>query len=183
MAELDDDLARRMVALVTTLAGRGVRWAVRVAVVVFVAAAAMYLLGLAALDGSVGDVWPVLGALIGLAAVAAPLLAAWRLHRVQRDASALVADVRTLVGRNAEARRVVIDTVEAGTPTGDRSIVVYQRRDFGDLQRMAVSAEDLPALPSALTAVRSFPGLLLIGVLATMGFAFVGFVFLIALAF
>lgn len=182
MADLDE-LARRLVGVVTTLAGRGVRWALRVAVVVGLAAVAMYLLGLAALDGPVGRVWPVLGALIGLAAVGAPLLAAWRLRSVRKDATTLVTDVRTLMTRDVDARRVVIDTVETEAPTGDRSVVLHQRRDFGDLHRLAVGADDLRSLPGALAAVMTFPGLLIIGVLATLAFAFVSFIFLIALAF
>src|SRR5690606_14493258 len=99
MADLDE-LARRMTGLVANLADRGVRWAVRVAVLVALAAASTYLLGLAALDGPVGRVWPVLGALIGVAAIAAPLLAAWRLRSVRKDAPQLVGEVRTLMGRN-----------------------------------------------------------------------------------
>ena len=177
-----DDLARRLVALVMVLAGRGVHWALRVAVVVAVAAAVMYLLGLAALGGSVGSVWPVLGAIIGLAAISAPLLAAWRLREVTQHADELVGDVRALMSSSTDAQRVVVDTVESGPPTGSTSIVVYQGRDFGDLRQMATSAH-LPSLPGALRAVTTYPALLLIGILATLGFAFVSLVFLIALAF
>lgn len=182
MADLDE-LAGRLVQLVTALAGRGVRWALRVAVVVAIAAAVMYLLGLAALDGPVGRAWPVLGAILGLAAVAAPLLAAWRLRTVRREATTLVGEVRTLMGRNADAQRVVIETVETGIPTGERSVVVYQSRDFGDLHRLALHTGELRTLPSALSAVTTFPGLLIVGVLATLVFGFVSFIFLIALAF
>ena len=181
MADVDD-LARRLVALVMALAGRGIRWALRVAVVVAIAAAVMYLLGLAALGGSVGSVWPVLGAIIALAAISAPLLAAWRLREVTQHADALVGDVRTLMAGSADAQRVVVDTVETGRPTGDTSIVVYQSRDFGDLRQMATSAH-LHSLPAALRAVTTYPALLLIGILATLCFAFVSLIFLIALAF
>jgi len=176
-----EDLARRLVALVMALAGRGVRWALRVAVVVFLSGAVMYVLGLAALEGSMGQVWPVLGAILALGAVSAPLLAAWRLHAVRDDATGLVGDVNALMSGSTDARRAVIDTVETGAPAGERSIVVYQSRDFGDLRRLATSAH-LRSLPSALRAVMSFPGLLLLGVLATVAFGFVSFVFLIALA-
>jgi hypothetical protein len=177
-----DDLARRLVALVVALARRGVRWALRVAVVVAVAAAVMYVLGLAALGGSVGSVWPVLGAVIALAAISAPLLAAWRLRDVTAHSEALVGDVRALMSGSADARRVVVDTVETGQPTGETSIVVYQSRDLGDLRRMATSAH-LHSLPRALRAVTTYPALLLIAVLATLGFGFASLVFLIALAF
>jgi hypothetical protein len=177
-----DELAERLVAFVTTLARGGERWAIRGAVLVTAAALVTYLLGLAALDGSAEQVWAVIGAAIGLAAIGVPLLAAWRLRAVRRRAPELVGDVRTLMGRNRDAERLVIETVESGQPTGDRSMVVYRSQDFGDLQRIAVSTGDLRVLPDALTAVRSYPGLLVIGVLAILGFGFLSFVFLVALA-
>lgn len=186
MADVDE-LASRLTALVTTVAGRGVRWATRVALVVFVAAAIMYLLGLQALDGPVGRIWPVLGAVIGLAAVAAPLLARWRLGTVTKKATAIVGEVRTLVAGDGTARRVVIDTVEAGQPpTNGQASIVVARSDgagFRDLRRVVGTTAGLRELPGALVAVTTFPGLLAIGVAAILIFGFVSFVFLIALAF
>jgi hypothetical protein len=178
MADVDD-LARRLVALVMALAGRGIRWALRVALVVGLAAAVMYLLGLAAIGGTA---WAVFGAVVAIAAVGAPLLAAWRLREVTQHADALVGDVRSLMAGSTDARRVVVETVETGQPTGDTSIVVYQSRDFSSLRDMATSA-DLRSLPGALRAVTTYPFLLLVGILATILFGFASLIFLIALAF
>jgi hypothetical protein len=186
MADVDE-LASRLTALVTNVAGRGVRWASRVALVVFVAAVIMYLLGLQALDGPVGRIWPVLGAVIGLAAVAAPLLARWRLGAVTKRASAIVGEVRTLVAGDGTARRVVIDTVEASQPamTGQGSMIVVRSdgASFRDLRRVVSTTANLRDLPGALVAVTTFPGLLAIGVAATLVFGFISLIFLIALAF
>ena len=44
-------------------------------------------------------------------AVGAPLLARWRLSSVLRRTNDLVGDIRTLISRDADAQRVVIETV------------------------------------------------------------------------
>jgi len=181
-----DELAGALTRLVTSVARRGARWATRVAVVVFVAGLVMYLLGLAALGGSVGRVWPWLGAVIVLAAVAAPLLARWRLTSVSKDATGLVAEVRTLVSGSADAHRVVVDTVETADRVGAEPAATLRGvevHEFRDLRRLAGTAQDLRRLPLALAAVTTFPGLLAIGILATMAFGFVSLIFLLALAF
>lgn len=182
MADLDD-LARQLGSTLDRVARGAVRWTGRVAIVTAVAAAVMYLLGLRALDGPLGDVWPWLGALIGLAAIAPPAWAAWQLRTVHRSSSDIVSDVRTLLGRSTEAQRVVIDTVEVQEPTGDRTLIVSRGRDLGDLRRVVGTGVDLKALPMALATLTSVPFRLLLGVLATLAFAAISVVFLIALAF
>ncbi|MFV0308008.1 MAG: hypothetical protein ACK5OX_09735 [Desertimonas sp.] len=182
MADLDD-LARNLGGLIDRLAGGAVRWSIRVALITGVAALVMYLLGLQALGGAVGNIWTWFGAAIGLAAVAAPAWAAWQLRAVHRDTSGIVADVRTVLTRDPAAQRVVIDTVEVDEPTGQRALMVYQGRDLGDLRRVVGASNDLRSLPMALAALTSLPLRLLVGVFATVAFAFVSFVFLIALAF
>lgn len=181
MADVDE-LARNLTAFLDRLSRGATRWAVRVAVAAAIAAVAMYLLGLAALDGPVGRIWPWFGALIGLAAVAAPAWAAWQLSSIRRNATGIVGDVRTVLGRSNEAQRVVVDTVEANEPTGDRSIMVVRNQDFGDLRRIVGAGSDLKSLPVALAALASLPARLLIGVLATLAFAALSFLFLLALA-
>lgn len=180
-----DELARRAVATVSTLAQRGATLATGVAGAVAVVAGVVYLLGLAALDGSTRSGWLVVGGVLVVVAVGAPLLARSRLNRVRRDAGALVADVRTLIQRNSAAERVVIETFEApppGTPgaRGARPDVVVQTRRFGDLRRLVGTADDLRTLPVALSAVASFPGLLAISLLLTPVFLVLGLMFLIA---
>lgn len=182
MAELDE-LARNLGHLLDRLARGSARWALRVAVATAIAAVAMYLLGLAALEGPVGQIWPWLGAIVGLAAIAAPAWAAWQLHAVHRSANSIVGEVRTVLGRSDEAQRIVVDTVEANEPTGTTSITVYRARDFGDLRRVVGAGSDLKALPAALATMTTLPFRLLVGVLATLAFAVVSFVFLLALAF
>ena len=182
MADLDA-LAHQLGGLLDGVARRSVRWAARVAIVTALAAVVMYVLGLQALDGPAGDAWAWLGAAIGIAAVAAPAWAAWQLRAVHRDARGIVADVRTLLDRDVDAKRVVIDTVEVNEATGERSTVVYRAPDMRDLRRVASAGADLKSLPLALAALSTLPFRLLVGVLATLAFAAISFVFLLALAF
>ena len=100
---------------------------------------------------------------------------------MQRSATELVADVRTLIDRNAEARRVVIDTVEQPAPEGSRSTaVVVDGRRFTNLRTVAGTANDLRSLPSAMVAVTTFPFLLFVSLALLPVFFVLGVVFLIA---
>ena len=80
--------------------------------IIGVVALGAFAIGLAALEGSTRSAWPVIGAVLAVVTIGAPLLAAWRLGRIRAHPSALFDDVRTLLTRNAEAERIVIDTVE-----------------------------------------------------------------------
>lgn len=179
-----DDLARRAVGVVTALARRGTFLAVRVAFAVAIVALMAYGLGLAGLKGSTRSAWAIVGGILVVITVGAPLLAAWRLRRVRTHADQLVADVRTLMTNNAEAERIVIETVEvdqrgpATTPA-----IVGQAPQFARLRQVAVTTGNLPELPGTLQAVGSFPALLALAVLLTLVFLVLGFVFLLALVF
>jgi len=180
MADVDE-LARRAVATVSLLAEKGAKLAGAVALFVGAGSVIVYLLGLAALEGSARSVWVVAGAVLVVIAAGAPLLARWRLSSVRRDATSLVTDVRTLLERNTDARRVVTDTVEHEAPAGTRSpaVVVHSRR-FTNLRQVAGTANDLRSLPSALLAVTTFPYLLAISVALLPVFFILGLIFLIA---
>lgn len=183
MADVDE-LARRTTALVTGLARKGMTLATGVAVLVLIVGGLSYLTGLAGLDGSARSLWTVLGLVMLVVAVGAPLLARWRLSSVSRRANELVGDIRTLISRDADAQRVVIETVavdeRAPSDVRDPRPVVYDSRQFNRLRTVTVKANDLRELPSALVAVTTFPGLLAIALLGVVVFGLLGFVFLIA---
>jgi len=180
MAEIDE-LARRAVALLQLLAQRGAQLAFVVAMFVGAAGLVTFLLGLAAFEGGARSAWVAIGIALVLVAVGAPLLAGWRLSAVRRDATSLLTDVRTLLARNADAERVVIETVEQSDLVGARSpaVVVHSRR-FANLRSIAGTANDLRSLPSAMLAVTTFPALLAVGLVFLPVFFILGFVFLIA---
>lgn len=186
MADVDQ-LARQAATLVTALAHKGMGLATGVAVVVFVIGGLSYLTGLAGLEGSARSLWMVLGLIMLVVAVGAPLLARWRLASVLRRAGELAGDIRTLITRDADAQRVVIETVavDEPPPLGGREPrpVIYDSRQFDRLRTASVRASDLRELPSALHAVTTFPGLLLIAVLGIVVFGLLGFLFFLALIF
>ncbi len=182
MADLDA-LARRAVAAVMDLARRGISLAIGLALITAIISLAAFALGLAALEGSTRRAWTVIGGTMLVIAVGAPLLAGWRLWQIRRSADSLVADVRKLLTNNAEAERVVIETIEVEEATGAASpAVVGQSAQFTRLRRVALSTADLRTLPAALRAVTLFPALLAIAILFSLVFAVLGFLFLVAWA-
>lgn len=184
MADLDA-LAQRAVATVNTLAARASTLAAGISGIVGVVAVLVYLLGLAALEGRARSGWMIVGAVLVVVAVGAPLLARWRLGSVRRNSTELVGEVRTLLHQGTDAQRIVIDTFDRSAPdveTGGvrRPAVVVQTRQFDDFRNLAASVSHLRRLPAAMTAVTSFPGLLAIGLILMLVFLVLGFVFLLA---
>ncbi len=123
-----------------------------------------------------------------LLAVGAPLLATFRLRSIPRKANSLVGELRTLVNRNSEAKRIVIDTVEAEPDTaqsmnarggfaGSRTPpVVLQFQRFSSLRSFATS-DDVKNLASVVQTVGSLPGLVAGGIALTGIGAVLGFIF------
>ena len=115
MADIDE-LARRTTAMVMSLARRAMGLATGVALVSLVIGGLSYLTGLAALDGSARSAWTLVGAVMLVVAVGAPLLARFRLSSISKDATELVLELGTLISGNADAQRVVIETVAVDQP-------------------------------------------------------------------
>jgi hypothetical protein len=182
-----DELARRTTNLVTTLARKGMALATGVAVLVAIVGGLAYLTGLAGLDGSARSAWTVVGAVLLVVAVGAPLVARWRLGAVRRHANELVGDVRTLITRDGEAQRVVIETVavEERDPAEVAELrpVLYDSRQFTRLRQVTVTATDLRALPGVMRTLTTFPALLGVALLGVLVFGVLGFLFLLAWVF
>ena len=181
-----DVLARQTTALVSNLARKGMALATGLALVTLLVGGLSYLTGLAGLEGSAHSAWTVIGAVMLVGAVGAPLLARWRLAGVRRRVDQLVGEVRTLITRSPEAQRVVIDTVaidDQPPEISDLRPVVYDSRQFDRLRTVSVDAGDLHELPAALTAVATLPLLLAIALLGVVVFGILGFFFLLAWAF
>ncbi len=182
MADIDE-LARRTGGLIANLARRGMELATGFALVTLVVGGLSYLTGLAALDGSARSAWALVGAVMLVIAVGAPLLARWRLSSVLRRTSALAGELMSLMRRDAAAQRVVIETVAVEEPIGpttDMRPVIYDSRQFNRLHQVSVRAGDLRELPSALRAVTTFPLLLLTALVGILVFGVLGFLFLVA---
>ena len=177
-----DTLARQMTLLVTGLARRVMVITLGVALVAFMVGGLSYLTGLAGLDGSARSAWTVIGAVMLIIAVGAPLLASWRLSTVSKHATELVTEIGRLISKDPAAEKVVIDTVtvEPSPADGTRMPAMIETRQFSRLRQTTLTASDLRQLPGALRAVTTFPWLLLIAVVLTLVFGVLGFLFLIA---
>ena len=185
MADVDV-LARQTTTLVSNLARKGMALATVIAGVTLLVGGLSYLTGLAGLDGSARSAWVVVGAVMLVIAVGAPLLARWRLAGIRRHLDSLVGEVRTLITRDPEAQRVVIETVavdDQPAEVTDLRPVVYESRQFDRLRVVSVKAGDLRELPGALRTVTTFPVLLVIALLGIVVFGILGFFFLLAWAF
>ena len=114
--------------------------------------------------------------------VGAPLLARWRLSRIRKDATELVREFRTLMASDASAERVVIEAMEAGEDrsSGATPAVVGQTAQFNRLRTVAFQTNDLRSLAFALRSLTTFPLYLGVGVLMSLVFAILGFLFLVA---
>ncbi len=183
MADLDQ-LARRATALVSDLARKGMAVATGIALVTLLIGGLSYLTGLAGLDGSARSAWMLIGGVMLVGAVGAPLLARWRLSRVRRHVDQLVGEIRTLITRDAAAQQVVIETVAYDdaqpAPVRDLRPAVYDSRQFNRLRVVSGGAGDLKELTSALYAVTTFPWLLLLALCGVVVFGVLGFLFLVA---
>ena len=183
MADVDD-LARRTTTLIAGLARKGLSLATGVVVVVLVICGLSYLTGLAALEGSARSAWAIVGLAMLVVAVGAPLLARWRLGAVTKRTSELMSEIRSLITRDADAQRVVIETVayEEAQPQDVRDLrpVVYDSRQFNRLRQVTVKAGDVGRLPVVLRSLVTLPYLLGIALLGIVVFGLLGFLFTIA---
>ena len=188
-----DALVDRAVSVVSTIARRGSTLTTGVAIMAALVFGAAYVVGLAAFGGGTRTAWAIIGGVMLLVAVGAPLLATFRLRSIPHKANHLVGELRTLLNRDESARRVVIDTVEAepgaaqsintrgafgaGGIGGTRSPeVVIQFQRLSQLRTFARS-DDVRNIAHVARTIGSLPVLVSAGILLTGLGAFLGFVF------
>ncbi len=190
MSEIDD-IVQRVVHGVTTIAGKAARFSTRLLLITSVICVGGFLLGVAALSGGIRTVWIVLGIFFGAIAIGGAFLARWRVGSVKRHVPELADEVRTLVSEGRETGRTVIETFVIdgdGDGDGERggfasgSALVVGRQMYGFRGTVGSGLESSARLTAAITALTSFPGLILAAIAITLVFAFLGFIFLIALA-
>ncbi|CAN5479508.1 hypothetical protein BH24ACT5_BH24ACT5_22140 [soil metagenome] len=191
-ADQIERLVEQAIGAVGSLARRGSTLTTGVAVIAGVVSIAAYLVGLAAFDGGARAVWAVVGAVLVVAAAGAPLLASMRLRRIPRQATALHTELRALLGRSDEARRVVVETV-AHEPDDDLKgdgaeseplaasasrtpAVVVQSQRFHSLRQLAATSGDVKTLASVTASLASLPGLVAVGLVGTGIAAVAGFI-------
>lgn len=185
MNELEQ-IAQRVVATVTMIAAKAVRFARKLLIGVAIVCVGSYLLGIAAFDGTARSVWIVLGAVFAALAIGGPLLAMWRIGLVTRNVPELVDEVRTLITQGPAASRTVIDTFDAddpGRPADSRSAITLTREVAGLRGLVGSGLDGSARLTAAVTALTGFPATVLAAIAITVVFAFLAVIFLVALAF
>lgn len=177
------ELASRAVDSLLTLVHRGTRLAFGTLVIVVVVCLGGFALGLAALSGGIETVWIIFGGFAAFVAIGAVGLAMFRLWAITRLGTALVTDVERLIKGDPRSERVVIETVEASDGVQDQSAVVMSRQFFtmSNTVDAAGTAGQFTALAVALRSVTTFPLLILLAVMITVGFAGLGFLFFLGL--
>lgn len=184
MAEIDE-LVRRAVDTVTLIAGKAAGFATRILLFTIVVCVGGFLLGVAALSDGIESVWIVLGVVFGSIAIGGALVARWRVGSVRRHVPELADEVRTLIAQGEDTTRTVVETFvvdgdDEGADTG--SAIVLSRQMYGFRNMAGAGLESTTRLAAAVTALTTFPGLVLASILISMVFAFFGCIFLIALA-
>lgn len=184
-----DRHVQRAVDGITAIASRAAAFSTRLLLGTLLVCVGGFLLGAAALTGGIQTVWIVLGVVFGAIAIGSAFVARWRVGSVRRHVPELADEVRTLISEGATGTRTVIDTFtidEDGDGRRDGldggSAFVMSRQMYGFRDMAGSGIESSARLTAAVTALTSFPLLVLAAVLISLVFAFLGVIFLIALA-
>jgi hypothetical protein len=181
-----DRLVDAAMGALGSLARRGSTLTTGVALIALVVVGLAYAIGIAALDGSAQSAWVLLGGILLVSAVGAPLLASMRLRAIPKSTTKLATELRGLLGQSDEARQVVIETVAHDEPASDGRplpAIVYQSQHFTTLRTLAGTSEDFKDLAVVFHRVATLPGLVAIGLLLTALGALCGFVLFLVLIF
>ena len=188
MSEIDE-LVQRTVDTVTMIAGKAAGFATKLFIGAAVVCIGGFLLGIAALSGGIQTVWIVLGIVFGAIAIGGALVARWRVGSVKRHVPELADEVRTLISDGKQTSRTVIESfVVDADGDGERdgfsggSAIVMSKQMFGFKNVVGSGLESSARLTAAVTALTSFPGLVLAAIGISIVFGFLGVIFLIALA-
>ena len=174
------DLATRTVDSLLTLVRRGTRLAFGTLLVVVVVCVGTFALGIAALSNGIETVWIVAGGFAAVVAIGAVVLAMLRLWAITRLGSALVTEVERLIAGDPQSERVVVETVEASDGVQDQSAMVMSRQFF-TMSNTVGTAGQFGALAVALKSVTTFPLLILLATVVTIGMAGLGVLFFLGL--
>jgi len=175
------DLAARAVDSLLELVRRGTRLAVGTLIIVVVVCLGGFALGIAALSSGIETVWIIFGGFAAFVAIGSVGLAMFRLWVITRLGSALITDVERLIAGDPRSERVVIETIEASDGVQDQSAMVMSRQFFG-MSETVGTAGQFTALAVALRSVTTFPLLLLLATVITIGFAGLSLLFLLGIA-
>ena len=175
------DLATQAVDSLLTLVHRGTRLAFGTMLIVIVVCLGCFALGIAALSDGIETVWIIFGGFAAFVAIGSVGLAMFRLWAITKLGTALITDVERLIAGDPRSERVVIDTIEASDGVQDQSAVVMSRQFF-TMSDTVGTAGQFTALAVALKSVTTFPLLILLATVITIGMAGLSLLFLLGLA-
>jgi hypothetical protein len=178
----NEGLVDRAVATITRLAHKVTRAATLLLLASIVICVGSFLLGLEALSGGIESVWIVLAFFFGAIAIGCAARARLRIGRVRKHVPEIANDIRQLV---ADGRSDVVTIVVQDDDLASGSALELSRGMSGSESMRRVTSQGLANsanFADALRAITTFPWLAIITVLITSVFAFLGLIFLIALA-
>ena len=182
MSDIDGRVTRTISTL-TMVTDRVTRFSTKLLLAVGVVSVGSFLLGLAALDGGIRNVWVVLGGTFCVIAVGAALVARWRIGGIGRHVPSIASEVRTLLTEGRRDAVEVIEHLQRGADEGGRDKVIIVSRSVTGLRGVATHGlAGSEHLLKAVTAITSFPALAAVSVLVSVVFALLIPIFLLALA-
>jgi hypothetical protein len=177
-------LVERTVGTIARIADRAARFSSALAALVAAVCVGGLALGVTATSGGLRSVWIVLGVVFGGIAIGAAGLARWRVGSIKRHIPDLVNEMRALISNGTTATRDVIETFSVGEEEPNSESVIEMSRGVLRFKTgLGHGLQTSARLTSAVTALTSFPLLVLASIGITVVFGFLSLIFLIALAF
>lgn len=176
-----DDLAQRAVDSFMTLVRRGTQLALGALAIVALICLGTFALGIAALTDGMEVVWILLGGFAAFVAIGSIMLAMFRLWVVKRMSVDLVTEMHALIASDPRSERVVIETVESSDGVQGQSAVVMSRQFFAMNESVGGRTTQFVALSVALRSITTFPLLLLLSTVITIGMFCLGCLFALGL--
>jgi hypothetical protein len=178
-----DGLAQQAVAMFLTLVRRGTALAIGTLAIVSLICIGGFVLGAAALSDSGRILWIVVGGAGAIVGIGAVVLAITRLAIVKVSAMTLVEEFQRLLDGDPRTERMVIDTIEATEDVEHQSAVVMSRQFFTMRDSISGRTAQFVSLGYALRAMTTFPFLMLLATVISIGFVGFSVVFVAIIAF
>ena len=173
----------RTIATITMIARKALKFSGIIAALAAVVCGGSFLLGIAALSGGIQSVWIVFGIVFGAIAIGAGLIACWRVGSIQRHVPELANEIRALVSVGTQTTKDVIETFDVNDGESKAaSAIELSREVFRFKSVIGRGLESSSRFAAAVTALTSFPWLMLTVIAITAVFGFLSLIFLLALA-
>lgn len=177
----------RVIRTIVAISRRVSRFASRIVIGSLVICVGSFLLGMAALDGGIQTVWAVLGIVFAAIAIGNAVIGWWGVRRIRSDVPKISSEVRGLITEGRSQGALVLRQFDEQFRSGDDvtvggSTIFIGRTGFGLRGLAGQGLESAGRLTAAVQSVTRFPLMALTSVLITLVFAFLGCIFLIALA-